>query len=594
MRKVSHDDSVSAKKILIYSSISLEEGLKSLFGIYNEEIEITSIRDNDALSRNHDHYDVLILNHDNIRDVQTVNQTRIPVLCLSEHEEQLLIQISCKNNPTNTSVLETLLFNINHAVKNQRRTRESFVDQHLMKEYKETVDASNIVSKTDRHGVITFVNDQFCEISGYEYSELIGKPHNIIRHPEMPEEVFSEMWKVIKNKKIWKGKVKNLKKDGSSYYVDTTIKPIVNRNGEIVEFIGVRKDITELEELRLQLQSELNIASESLREMMKRSKEYHKAMDESTILTRADLDGKITYVNREFTEALGYTSEEILSKDHRIMKHPDTPKVIIKNLWNTILSGSTWKGMIQNLNKAGETVWLDTVIVPIKNMEEITVEYLTIRHNVSEIIHLHEEIETTQGELIYTLGAAAETRSRETGNHIRRVAHYSRLLAQLAGLNESEAEILFQASPMHDVGKLGIPDHVLKKPGKLTNEEWDIMKTHSELGYNILNASTRPILRAAAILAYEHHEKWDGSGYPRGLRGEEIHIFGRITALADVFDALGSERVYKKAWRLNDILELFIKEKGKHFDPALIDLFMKNLQSFLDIRDKFQDEIAIQ
>ncbi|MBN2895801.1 MAG: PAS domain S-box protein [Campylobacterales bacterium] len=464
-------------------------------------------------------------------------------------------------------------------------------EQHLLEQYKEIVDISNIVSKANRYGTITYVNSHFCKLAGYTKEELLGKPHSIVRHPDMPKKLFEQMWRTIEAKNIWNGVVKNRAKDGHSYYVDTTIKPILNRDGDIVEYIAIRKDITELEEFRQQLENELSVKEENLQEMMRRSREYHKAMDESTILVRVDLNGKITYINREFTHALGYTAAEIIGQDHRILKHPDTPKVIIKNIWETIVSGRTWKGIIQDCDKNGKTVWLDTVIVPIKNMKEEVVEYLTIRHNVSEIIQLHEEIETTQGELIYTLGAAAETRSKETGNHIKRVAHYSRLLARLYGLNNKEAEILFQASPMHDIGKLAIPDHVLNKSGRLDDEEWEIMRTHSEVGYKILNNSTRPILKAAAIVAYEHHEKWDGSGYPRGLKGEEIHPFGRITALADVFDALGSERVYKKAWPLEQIIEYLNTQKGRHFDPRLVALFLSRLDDFLAVRDQFQDEL---
>jgi response regulator RpfG family c-di-GMP phosphodiesterase len=142
---------------------------------------------------------------------------------------------------------------------------------------------------------------------------------------------------------------------------------------------------------------------------------------------------------------------------------------------------------------------------------------------------------------------------------------------------------------MHDIGKVAIADSILKKPGKLTDEEWSIMKTHSEIGYKILKNSSRPILRAAAIVSYRHHEKWDGSGYPNAIAGEKIHIFGRITAIADVFDALGSDRVYKKAWELDRILQLFKDERAKHFDPNLVDIFLNNLNKFLLIRDKFQD-----
>ena len=202
---------------------------------------------------------------------------------------------------------------------------------------------------------------------------------------------------------------------------------------------------------------------------------------------------------------------------------------------------------------------------------------------------LNIEIEETQREVVFTMGSIGETRSKETGNHVKRVAEYSKLLALLSGLSEKEAELLKQASPMHDIGKVGIPDNILHKPGKLNAEEWTVMKTHARLGYDMLKHSKRPILNAASIVAHEHHEKWAGNGYPRGLKGEEIHVFGRITALADVFDALGSDRCYKKAWPLERILKLFREERGRHFDPKLVDLFMENLDQFLQIRDQYKD-----
>ena len=187
------------------------------------------------------------------------------------------------------------------------------------------------------------------------------------------------------------------------------------------------------------------------------------------------------------------------------------------------------------------------------------------------------------------MGAIGETRSKETGNHVKRVAEYSKLLALLSGLDETDAELLKQASPMHDIGKVGIPDRVLNKPGRLNAEEWEIMKTHAQLGYDMLNHSNRPILKAASIVAREHHEKWDGSGYPRGLLGEDIHIFGRITAVADVFDALGSDRCYKKAWPLDRILDFFREQSGAHFDPSLVQLLMENLDQFLQIQEVYKD-----
>ena len=218
--------------------------------------------------------------------------------------------------------------------------------------------------------------------------------------------------------------------------------------------------------------------------------------------------------------------------------------------------------------------------------EEFLLAYLT---DVTEVIELNDAIEETQREVIYAMGEIGETRSKETGNHVKRVALYSKELALLYGLSLEEANLLQMASPMHDIGKVAIPDAILNAPRKLTDDEFEIMKTHASLGYDMLKSSNKQILQAAAIVANEHHEKYDGSGYPNATSAEDIHIYGRITAIADVFDALGSERVYKKAWELDRIIELFKKESAKHFDPKLIDLFVNNLDIFLKIRDRYKD-----
>lgn len=209
--------------------------------------------------------------------------------------------------------------------------------------------------------------------------------------------------------------------------------------------------------------------------------------------------------------------------------------------------------------------------------------------DITDVIRANQEIISTQKEIVYTMGEIGEKRSNETGNHVRRVAEYSELLALKHGLNPEEAKLLKMASPMHDIGKVAIPDAILNKPDKLDNDEFSIMKTHAQLGFDMLNHSERPILKAAAIVAYEHHEKYNGSGYPRGLSGKQIHIFGRITAIADVFDALGSDRVYKKAWDDEQIFDLFKRESGQHFDPELVELFFTHLDEFLTIREKYQD-----
>lgn len=206
-----------------------------------------------------------------------------------------------------------------------------------------------------------------------------------------------------------------------------------------------------------------------------------------------------------------------------------------------------------------------------------------------ENVELHQDIEETQREIVYMLGEAVETRSKETGNHVKRVAEISKLLALDYGLSEDEAEIICLASPMHDVGKIGIPDAILNKPGRHTAEEFDIMKTHAMLGHDMLKNSRRRILRAGAVIARDHHEKWNGAGYPDGRKGEDIHLYGRIVAVADVFDALGSDRCYKKAWPMDKIIDLFREERGQHFEPRLVDGLLNNLDKVVAIRDHYAD-----
>lgn len=204
-------------------------------------------------------------------------------------------------------------------------------------------------------------------------------------------------------------------------------------------------------------------------------------------------------------------------------------------------------------------------------------------------IYLRKESEETQREIIFGLGELTEARSQEVGLHVKRMAEYCKLLATKIGMSEIESDIIYIASTMHDVGKLAIPDAILNKPGKLTFEEFEFIKQHTTFGYEMLKKSTRPVMQMAAIMALQHHEKYDGTGYPSGLKGDAIHIAGRIGAIADVFDALGTDRVYKKAWPIDEILTYMKNERGKHFDPNLIDILFEHLEEFLTITTTFSD-----
>lgn len=321
--------------------------------------------------------------------------------------------------------------------------------------------------------------------------------------------------------------------------------------------------------------------------------QYKEIVDITSIVSKTDLKGKITYVNDQFCTISGYTRDELVNQNHNIVRHQDMPAASFENVWKTISSKKVWQGTIKNRKKNGDFYITETTIKPIVDTNGEITEYISIRYDVTALHLLNEEIWSTQSELLSLLGEIGETRSKETGNHVRRVAKYSKLLAELYGLEEKEIDLLYSASPMHDIGKIGISDSILLKPSKLSDEEFELMKTHSTIGYEIFKKSSRPLMQTAAIIAHEHHEKWNGTGYPHGISGENIHIYGRITALADVFDALSCERIYKKSWPMDKVLELIRVERGQHFDPQLVDLFMENLDKFIEISTQFSDAKSI-
>ncbi len=199
------------------------------------------------------------------------------------------------------------------------------------------------------------------------------------------------------------------------------------------------------------------------------------------------------------------------------------------------------------------------------------------------------ELHHTRLQVVRRLGMAAECRDEITGNHILRMSHFSAILAKAIGWNEADCDLILNASPMHDIGKIGIPDAILRKPGKLDPEEYEIMKTHASLGGKLLEGDDSKLMRMAHDIAITHHEKWNGSGYPKGLAGENIPMCGRITALTDVFDALTSSRSYKKAWTVEAALAMIRENSGKHFDPAVVDVFLAIQPKIIHIREQFAD-----
>lgn len=206
-----------------------------------------------------------------------------------------------------------------------------------------------------------------------------------------------------------------------------------------------------------------------------------------------------------------------------------------------------------------------------------------------EVAEKTEEINHTRLEIIKKLGHAAEYKDNDTGLHIERMSRYSSSIGEEYGLDTRQTQLLLHASPMHDVGKIGIPDSILKKPGSLDMREWDLMRQHSSIGGDIIGDSNTELLQAARIIAEQHHERWNGEGYPQGLKGKEINLFARIVAIADVFDALTSNRPYKEAWSVERAVPFIESERGEHFDPEVVDAFMRVLPELLEIKKHFKD-----
>lgn len=211
------------------------------------------------------------------------------------------------------------------------------------------------------------------------------------------------------------------------------------------------------------------------------------------------------------------------------------------------------------------------------------------KHLVLLVKEQTEEILTTRLKIIHRLAKAGEYKDNQTGKHVIRMSKYCHLIGESIGMSKDEADLLLNVASLHDIGKIGIPDKILLKPGKLDADEWIIMKSHTQIGAEIIGEDNSDILREARICALTHHEKWDGSGYPKGLKGENIPLYGRIAALADVFDALTSDRPYKNAWSVQDALKLIRTSKNSHFDPYLTDIFIDVFSQIIEIKNQYKD-----
>lgn len=444
--------------LVVDDSTFIQKQLKSLLGNrnYNIELALDSTR---ALEVIHQRtIDLMILDIE-LKDSngiefleeynnEIINIKKIPVLIVSGKVEPETIRNGIKAGAVDLIkkpyVIEEIVLKVDLWIDYKRKSEEVIASTKLLQEHKDVVDEGFLVYKTDTSGIITYTNHAFCELTGYKKEELLGNECTIVRHSDTSNGTYVDIWNTIRDlKKTWKGRIKNKNKDGSYFWVDTLIKPIIDENACIVEYIALMIDVTEEEDIKEYFKIKLHGTKKDLHNSIKLSKEYEKAINESNILSKSDVNGKITYVNNKFVQISGYTKEECIGEKYDFTRHSDTPIEIFNELHKTLKNGKIYKGVIKNRTKKGNPYWVNTIIVPIKNDDDKIIEYMSIKHDLTELFNLHKEIEDTQKDVVYRMGEIGETRSQETGYHVKRVAEYSKVLALLSGLSISESEIIY-------------------------------------------------------------------------------------------------------------------------------------------------------
>lgn len=480
--------------------------------------------------------------------------------------------------------VERLLEKLAHMTTFILAVKERQRDRVLLEQYKHLADQSAIVCKLDLAGRITYVNDKLCEISGYTREEMIGLEISILRHDFEPIERHQEIFSATSSGKKWTGVVKNRKKNGDCYVVESNLVPIVDEHGVVTEIVSLDVDVTPLHETYENLVDALSRTHLTLAEQRHFVGEYKRALELSTCICVTDGSHRIVSINAPFEDLLGFRSEELEGQPiSRIMPNLADERSL-DEVQQANLEHFTSR-VVNFLGRDEKELQFSVGFVGVHNLAGEVESIIMICQDITESLRLSREIVDTQRELLYMLGDVVESRSQETGKHVRRVAQVSKFLALKAGLDANTAEMIETAAPMHDVGKVGIRDAVLQKPGKLSVDEFEEMKEHASIGFSILGKVDRALIGLAATIAHQHHERHDGKGYPAGLKGDEIRIEARIVGVADVLDALLSARIYKPAWDERSAFEYFREQRGQQFDPELVDLVLTHWDAIMALRN---------
>lgn len=447
-------------------------------------------------------------------------------------------------------------------------------------------------------------DEKWADILGYSLDDL--KPHTIDTWKNLTDQndistALDSLKKLIEGESsLYSAEFRMKHKNGQDVWIKDSGKVIESVDGTPKLLMGTHMNISELK--KQQLQSEV----------FKKAVEYSPA---AIIITNADAE--IEFVNREFVEMTGYSAVEMIGRNPRVLQSGEHHFEFYEEMWNRLRSKKIWKRQILNKKKNGEKYWELALIAPIQNEKNEVTNYIAVKTDITEKkeqemileqqkIKLEKniqskivEFEAYQNNFIIALGKLTESRDYETGKHVERVQYLSKSLASSlmdmdkhkSIIDEEYLEDIFFASALHDIGKISISDRILLKEGKLDGEESKTIKSHVRIGYRVLSELVRKNPKSkiimGTIIARYHHERWDGMGYMDGLRGEEIPLEARIVALVDVYDALRSRRPYKEGYSHLETIEIIKAESGKHFDPYIVSVFMKNHEQFELIFDSF-------
>jgi response regulator RpfG family c-di-GMP phosphodiesterase len=330
------------------------------------------------------------------------------------------------------------------------------------------------------------------------------------------------------------------------------------------------------------LRQKWQIDHRDYKDLINEFEQYLELIDATNCIRKYDNDGKIVYINQKLKHKLGHDGKMDEAFGQSCMHGK---KFNITKLNDYIQSQGTFKDIIRH-QLDSQDIYLDSAITKLKDANGEDRGFLEIGYDISKIYALNQELDKLSDDVIYLLGSVAESRSIDTALHLERVTRYATLLANHTDMNDAQKLLLKRATPLHDIGKIAIPNRILQKPGKLTDEEFERIKEHTTIGHNILCSVDNEIFSTAATIALTHHEKWDGSGYPLGLKKDEIDFMGRIVAIVDVFDALTSKRSYKDEWSIDRAIEIIKPQREKQFDPLIYDLFFQHLDQIVALKQK--------